>query len=105
MLAKEGLSNDDLGVARGHTVFQEIQPRAGFKTGAFVSGSLRGLLPWNGSPMSVTCFFFNALRAVLLPPEMALSALEQSVVHWIAPVEMSSWPWNSFTHLSFLPLV
>ena len=31
----KGLSNDDVGVARG-TVFQEIRPGAGFKTGNFV---------------------------------------------------------------------
>ena len=31
----KGLSNDDVGVARG-TVFQEIRPGAGFKTGDFV---------------------------------------------------------------------
>ena len=30
-----GLSNDDVGVARG-TLFQEIRPGAGFKTGDFV---------------------------------------------------------------------
>lgn len=39
-----------------------------------------------------TCFFFKALRAVLLPPDMALSAFEQSIVHWTAPVEISSCP-------------
>ena len=36
-----GLSNDDVGVARG-TVFQEIRPGAGFKTGDFVEKSWGG---------------------------------------------------------------
>ena len=35
VLVCEGLSNDDVGVARG-IVFQEIRPEAGFKTGDFV---------------------------------------------------------------------
>ena len=34
MLAKKGLSNDDVRLARG-TVFQETRPGAGFKTGDF----------------------------------------------------------------------
>ena len=37
-----GLSNDDVRVARG-TVFQEIRPGAGFKTGDFVKEKLGGL--------------------------------------------------------------
>ena len=42
LCAKEGLSNDDVGVARG-TVFQAIRPGAGFKTGDFVTEKLGGL--------------------------------------------------------------
>ena len=42
MLAEEGLSNEDVGDARG-TVFQEIRPRAGFKTDDFVEQKLGGL--------------------------------------------------------------
>ena len=38
----KGLSKDDVGAARG-TVFQEIRPEAGFKTGDFVKQKLRGL--------------------------------------------------------------
>ena len=41
-VAREGLSTDDVGVARG-TVFQEIRPWAGFKTGDFVQNKLGGL--------------------------------------------------------------
>ena len=37
--ACKGLSNDDIGAARG-TVFQEIRPGAGFKTGHFVKDKL-----------------------------------------------------------------
>ena len=37
-----GLSNDDVRVVRG-TVFQEIRPGAGFKTGDFVKEKLGGL--------------------------------------------------------------
>ena len=37
LFAKEGLSNDDFGVARGTTVFQETWPGAGFKTDDFVT--------------------------------------------------------------------
>ena len=36
LLAKEGLSSDDVGAERG-TVSQEMRPGAGFKTGGFVS--------------------------------------------------------------------
>ena len=42
MFAKEGLSNDDVGTARG-TVFQGLRPRAGVKTGDFVKEKLGGL--------------------------------------------------------------
>ena len=35
VFVREGLSTDDVGVAKG-TVFQEIRPRAGFKTGDFI---------------------------------------------------------------------
>ena len=41
-LVCKGLSNDDVGVARG-TIFQEIRPGAGFKTGDFVKEKLGGL--------------------------------------------------------------
>ena len=41
-LVCKGLSNDDVGRARG-TVFQDIQPGAGFKTGDFVKDRLGGL--------------------------------------------------------------
>ena len=44
LVLHEGLSNDDVGVARG-TVFQEIRPGAGFKTGDFGKDKLGGLLP------------------------------------------------------------
>ena len=37
----KGLSNDDVGVARG-TVFEEIRPGTGFKTGDFVQEKLGG---------------------------------------------------------------
>ena len=37
----KGLSNDDVGAARG-TIFQEIRPGAGFKTGDFVKEMLGG---------------------------------------------------------------
>ena len=37
-----GLSNNDVGVARD-TVFQEVRPGAGFKTGDFVKEMLGGL--------------------------------------------------------------
>ena len=36
------LSNDDVGVAGG-TVFQEVRPGAGFRTGAFVKEKFGGL--------------------------------------------------------------
>ena len=39
---RKGLSNDDVGVARG-TVFQEVRPGAGFKTGGFVEEMLGGV--------------------------------------------------------------
>ena len=42
LFAKNGLSNDDVGVSRA-TVLQEIRPGAGFKTGDFVEEKLRGL--------------------------------------------------------------
>ena len=42
MFAKEGLWNDDVGVARG-TVFQDVQPEAGFKTGDLFKEKLGGL--------------------------------------------------------------
>ena len=38
----KGISNDDVRVARG-TVFQEVRPRAGFKTGDSVKEKLGGL--------------------------------------------------------------
>ena len=41
-LVCEGLSNDDVGVARG-TVFQEVWPEAGLKTGDFVKEKLGAL--------------------------------------------------------------
>ena len=41
-LVCKGLSNDDVGVARG-IVFQEIRPGAGCKTGDFVKEKLEGL--------------------------------------------------------------
>ena len=46
-LVCEGPSNDVVGVAGG-TVFQKISPRAGFKTGDFVTEKL-GELPCNDS--------------------------------------------------------
>ena len=42
VLVREGLLADDVGVAKG-TVFQEIRPRAGFKSGDFVEQFLEGL--------------------------------------------------------------
>ena len=41
-LGRKDLSNDDVRVARG-TVFQEIRPGAGFKTGDLVKEKLGGL--------------------------------------------------------------
>ena len=41
-LVREGLSTDDVGVAKG-IVFQEIRPWAGFKTSDFVKETLGGL--------------------------------------------------------------
>ena len=41
-LCRQGLSNDCVEVALG-TVFQEIRPEAGFKTGDFVKEKLGGL--------------------------------------------------------------
>ena len=41
LLVCEGLSNDDVGVARG-TVFQAIRSEAGFKTGDFFKEKLGG---------------------------------------------------------------
>ena len=44
VLVCKSLSNDDVGVARGITVFQgDIRPGAGFKTGDFVGEKLGGL--------------------------------------------------------------
>ena len=40
-LVCNGLSNNEVGVARG-TVYQEIRPGAGFKTGHFVEEKLGG---------------------------------------------------------------
>ena len=40
-LVCKGLSNDDVGVARG-AVLQELRPGAGFKTGGFVEEKLGG---------------------------------------------------------------
>ena len=40
-LVGKGLSNDDVGEARG-TVFQKIRPGAGFETGDFVKEKLGG---------------------------------------------------------------
>ena len=42
VLVREGLSNDDVGVAKG-TVFQEIRPWVGFKTGDYIREKLRAL--------------------------------------------------------------
>ena len=42
LFAKEGLLNDDVGLARG-AVFQEVRPGAGFKTGVSVKEKLGGL--------------------------------------------------------------
>ena len=42
LLVCNGVSNDDIEVERG-TVFQEIRPRAGFKTGDFIKKSWGGL--------------------------------------------------------------
>ena len=44
LVAKEGPSSDDLGVGARGTVFQEIRPGAGVKTGDFVKEKL-GRLP------------------------------------------------------------
>ena len=47
-LVCKGLSNDDVGVARG-SAFQEIWPRGGFGTGDFVKnvgGATLDSLPW-----------------------------------------------------------
>ena len=52
-----GLSNDDVRVVMG-TVFQEIRPGVGFKTGDFVKEKLGGL-PYNDS------FLYLALRVSL----------------------------------------
>ena len=41
-LVFKGLSNDDIEAARG-TVFREMRPGTGFKTGDFVIEKLRGL--------------------------------------------------------------
>ena len=41
VLVREGLSTDDVGVAKG-TVFQEIRPWVGFKTGDFIQEKLGG---------------------------------------------------------------
>ena len=41
------------------------------------------------------CFFLVCFIAFFEPPEIATSAFVQSVVHWIAPVVMSSWPCQS----------
>ena len=41
-LVREGLSTDDVGVAKG-TGFQEIRPWGGFKTGDFVEKNWGGL--------------------------------------------------------------
>ena len=49
LLDRKGLSNDDVGVARG-IVFQEKRPGAGFKTGDFVKERLGGL-PESDSPV------------------------------------------------------
>ena len=38
----KGLPTDDVGGGKGHTVFQEIRPRAGFKTGDFAKELLGG---------------------------------------------------------------
>ena len=56
VLVCEGLSNDDVGVARG-IVFQEIRPGAGFKTGDFGKEKLGGL-PQNDLP---TRFFLKSV--------------------------------------------
>ena len=47
ILVCKGLSNDDVGVARG-TVLQEVRPGAGFKISDSVNEKLGGL-PWNDS--------------------------------------------------------
>ena len=52
-LSCQGLSNDDVGVARG-TVFQEIRPGVGFKTGDFVEDRLGG----GGGHRIMTPFLF-----------------------------------------------
>ena len=44
LLFCNGLSNDDVGVARG-AVFQEVRLGAGFKTGDFVEEKLGSYLP------------------------------------------------------------
>ena len=47
LFARDYRPIDDVEVAKG-TVFQEIRPWAGFKTGDFVEEKLDGL-PYNGS--------------------------------------------------------
>ena len=42
-VACKGLSNDDVGVARGAVLFQEIWPGGGLKTDDFVPEKLGGL--------------------------------------------------------------
>ena len=42
ILVREGLSIDDVGVAKG-TVLEEMRPRAAFKSGDFVKKTLGGL--------------------------------------------------------------
>ena len=42
VLVCTGLSNDDVGVVARGTVFQDIRPGAGFKTGNFVEEELGG---------------------------------------------------------------
>ena len=43
VLVCEGLSNDDVGVARGIVFQEKIRPGVGFKTGDFVQEKLGGL--------------------------------------------------------------
>ena len=57
VLVREGLSTDDVGMAR-NTAFQEIRPWAGFKTGDFVKkklGELDRRLTPNILPYSLEC--------------------------------------------------
>ena len=56
-LACKGLSNDDIGVARG-TVFHDIRPGAGLKTGDCVQETLGGL-QWNDSEVTCTKAFMG----------------------------------------------